>query len=355
MLVSGGVDSSLALALLVEQGIPVTAFYLKIWLEDDLAHLGECPWEQDLVAVRAVCEKLGVPLEILNLQKEYHDIIVSYITQEVRAGRTPTPDIFCNTYIKFGAFYRAISEKFSYIATGHYAQTDIDPITGYTRLLAGRDPVKDQTYFLSRLTQEQLSRVLFPIGHLTKKEVREHAKIRGLITHDRPDSQGLCFLGSIKYRDFLTHTIGTRAGDICEFETGKKLGTHNGFWFYTIGQRKGLGLPGGPWFVVAKDVTYNTVFVSCNYYSPDKIRNRLKIGNCIWLAGVPPKSGEYILKLRHGPDIVQAQIFLENNGSGALVELSENDQGIAPGQCVVLYTGEDIRVCVGSGIIEGAV
>lgn len=355
VLLSGGVDSSVALALLVERGYSVTAFYIKIWLEDDLAHLGKCPWEHDLVSVRAICEKLGVPLEIINLQKEYHDIILAYITQEVSAGRTPTPDVFCNTHIKFGAFFRVIQRKYSHIATGHYAQQDIDPVTGYTRLLAAQDPIKDQTYFLSRLTQEQVSRALFPIGHLTKAEVREQARLRGLSTYDRPDSQGLCFLGSIKYSDFLTHTMGVRAGDICEFETGKKLGTHNGFWFYTIGQRKGLGLPGGPWFVVAKDITYNRVLVSRNYYSPDKIRNRLAIKNCVWIAGRAPESGEYMLKLRHGPDIVSAEVTIDSDGSGAVVQLAEHDQGIAPGQSVVVYTSGNMRICLGSGIIEGAV
>ena len=263
MLVSGGVDSSLALALLVEQGIPVTAFYLKIWLEDDLAHLGECPWEQDLVAVRAVCEKLGVPLEILNLQKEYHDIIVSYITQEVRAGRTPTPDIFCNTYIKFGAFLDEYGDGYDKVATGHYAGVIYKNGTYF--LHRTPDPVKDQTYFLARLSQEQLAKSLFPLAQFTKEQVREHARRFDLPNKDRKDSQGLCFLGKISFRDFIKAHVGTKKGEFIEQETGEVKGYHEGFWFYTSGQRQGIGLNAGPWYVVHKDPKMNVVYISKHY------------------------------------------------------------------------------------------
>ncbi|MBN2843178.1 MAG: tRNA 2-thiouridine(34) synthase MnmA, partial [Sedimentisphaerales bacterium] len=208
VLLSGGVDSSVVLAMLKDQGHELTAFYLKIWLEDDMAFMGDCPWEQDLWYARAVCGQLGVPLEIISLQSEYYDRVVSYALAELRAGRTPSADIFCNQRIKFGAFYDRIDDQYDKVATGHYASIEQDG--DIYRLVKGIDPVKDQTYFLSHLNQAQLSRALFPLGQYTKAQVRAMAKTYDLPTQDRKDSQGICFLGKIKYNEFVKFNLGEK-------------------------------------------------------------------------------------------------------------------------------------------------
>ena len=200
VLVSGGVDSSVALRLLQDQGHTVTAFYLKIWLEDELSFLGDCPWEQDLAYVRQVCEQADVPLHVISLQKEYWDIVVSYVIAEVKAGRTPNPDILCNSRIKFGAFLDKIGDEFDAIASGHYAA--IKEISGKKLLYAAPDAIKDQTYFLSHLNSAQLNKVLFPLGNFNKAEVRELAQKYDLPNKERKDSQGICFLGKLKYDEF---------------------------------------------------------------------------------------------------------------------------------------------------------
>ena len=240
VLVSGGVDSSVALQLLKSQGYDVTAFYLKIWLEDELSYLGDCPWENDLSFVKQVCEQLDVPLEVVSLQKEYKDEVVAYTIAEVKAGRTPNPDILCNQRIKFGLFLDKIDPSFEKIASGHYAQVCVKD--GIVELLQSPDPIKDQTYFLSHLSQQQLKRVMFPIGHMQKSELRALAHEFNLPNKDRKDSQGICFLGKFKFSDFIRHHLGMQTGKMIESETGTVMGNHDGFWFYTIGQRQGLGL-----------------------------------------------------------------------------------------------------------------
>ena len=250
VLLSGGVDSSVALNLLKKEGHDITAFILKIWLQDEFTFLGECPWEDDLNYVRGVCKQLNIPLEILSLQNEYWENVVAYVIAEIKEGRTPNPDMFCNSLIKFGQFYDKIDSTYEKVATGHYAN-----VAFYDEkflLKKSPDPVKDQTYFLAYLTQKQLSRALFPIGLYKKVEIRNLAHKFYLPNMDRRDSQGICFLGKIKFNDFVKHHLGEIKGDILEFETGKKMGIHNGYYFYTIGQRSGLGLSGGPWYVVKK-------------------------------------------------------------------------------------------------------
>src|SRR5579871_1845652 len=271
VLVSGGVDSSVALKLLKDQGHDVTAFYIKIWLEDELSYLGNCPWEEDLSYVRQVCEQLNVPLEIISMQKEYKDEVVAYTIEQVKAGRTPNPDILCNQRSKFGLFLDKIDASFEKVASGHYAQ--VREKDGIIELFQSPDPIKDQTYFLSHLNQKQLQRVLFPIGHLQKSELRALAHTFNLPNKDRPDSQGICFLGMFKFSDFIKHHLGTQQGNLIESETGKIMGHHDGFWFYTIGQRQGIRLGGGPWYVVAKDCVQNIVYISRNYYDSDKQRD----------------------------------------------------------------------------------
>lgn len=350
VLVSGGVDSSVALALLKEQGYDVTAFYLKIWLEDELSYLGECPWQEDLGFVEAVCSKLNVPLEVVNLQKEYFDRVVSYAIAEVKAGRTPNPDVFCNVFIKFGTFIDYIDSRypgvFEKIASGHYAQ--LTQIDGITYLKKAPDKIKDQTYFLSCLKEAQLKRLMFPIGHLEKAQVRQLADKFDLANKDRKDSQGICFLGKLKFNDFLKHYLGEMPGNKVEYETGVVLGQHKGFWFHTIGQRQGSGLSGGPWYVVAKDPAKNIVYFSKTYYDIDKKRNELIVSDLNWFAGRLPQSTGLTVKLRHGPNVHNCQLFAVNDSSIKVV-LADSDQGIASGQIAAFYH-EDI--CLGAGIID---
>ncbi|MBZ0199189.1 MAG: tRNA 2-thiouridine(34) synthase MnmA, partial [Ignavibacteriaceae bacterium] len=216
VLVSGGVDSSVALRLLKEEGHDLTAFYLKIWLQDEFSFLGDCPWEEDLEYVRAVCNQIDVPLQVLNLQTEYWESVVTYTIGEIKEGRTPNPDIYCNSLIKFGQFYDKIDPSFEKVATGHYAL--VKQIDETFILKQAPDPVKDQTYFLAYLTQAQLSRALFPLGHLNKAEVRQLAQKYNLPNKERKDSQGICFLGQIKFNDFVKHHLGEIKGDILELE-----------------------------------------------------------------------------------------------------------------------------------------
>lgn len=346
VLVSGGVDSSVALKLLKDQGHDITAFYLKIWLEDELSYLGDCPWEEDLAYVRAVCEQLNVPLEVVSLQKEYWDQVVTYTVAEARAGRTPNPDILCNQRIKFGAFFDKIDKSYDKVASGHYAQVKF--ANGKYQLHKGPDPIKDQTYFLSHLSQEQLSRVLFPIGSLDKAHVRALAEQFNLPTKGRKDSQGICFLGKLSFREFLKYYLEEKPGDLVEIETDEVVGTHKGYWFYTLGQRQGLGLPGGPWYVVDKDINTNKVYISRNYYSQEKKRDSFSVGNCNWIANAKPEKSELGIKIRHGKTITPARVTI-NTDNTVSVKLAERDQGIAPGQFAVFYDGDR---CLGSGIIQ---
>ncbi len=359
VLLSGGVDSSVALRLLQEQGHTVTAFYLKIWLEDELAFLGECPWEEDLKYARAVCEQAHVPLEILSMQKEYFEKVVSYTIAEVKAGRTPNPDVMCNNHVKFGLFFEKIQNNypnatFDKVASGHYAQIEIkqDEQKNSTYYLKrSPDPIKDQTYFLARLSQHQLSRIVFPIGHLHKSKVRELAQKYDLPNKDRKDSQGICFLGKFKYNEFLKHYLGEKKGDLIEFETGKKLGTHTGFWYFTIGQRSGIMLSGGPWFVVKKDTETNAIYISKTYYEPAKSRDTFRITDLNWFSNEAPAAPSFDnglgVKIRHGEKIYP--VTLEPiDSTHAKVHISGSDQGLAAGQFAVFYK-EDL--CLGSGVI----
>lgn len=343
LLISGGVDSSVALKLLLGQGFEVHAFYLKIWLEDELQYLGDCPWEEDLKFVRQICEEHSVPLEVIPFQKEYQDRIVQYVISEVRAGRTPNPDILCNSRIKFGAFCDRVGDDFDAIATGHYAQKEI--IDGIAYLKKAKDSFKDQTYFLTFLSQKQLQKAMFPIGHLLKSEVRELAKQWNLLNADRKDSQGICFLGKFRYRDFLKAHLGTQEGDFIELETGKKLGTHEGFWFHTIGQRQGITLSGGPWYVVKKDTEKNIVYISHHFDATTGNADTFMIENVNWISGEPQKK-DLELKIRHGERLIGCELI--RKGKAYEVKL-ETREYLAPGQFAVLYDGD---MCLGGGIIR---
>ncbi|KAH9302026.1 hypothetical protein KI387_013609, partial [Taxus chinensis] len=251
VLVSGGVDSSVALRLLCAAGHSCTAFYLKIWFQDDFENFwSACPWDEDLTYAKAVCDEVGVDLQVVHLSDEYWNNVVSYVISEYRSGRTPNPDVLCNTRIKFGSFLDVIKEiDFDYIASGHYAHVEHrsgDAQTKISVLHLSADKIKDQTYFLCHLSQDQLRRLLFPLGCMSKQEVRKLAAEMGLPNKDRKDSQGICFLGKVKFSEFVAKHIGEMEGILLEAETGDFLGKHRGFWFYTIGQRQGLRLPGGP-------------------------------------------------------------------------------------------------------------
>ncbi|PKI60196.1 hypothetical protein CRG98_019384 [Punica granatum] len=357
VLVSGGVDSSVALRLLHAAGHSCTAFYLKIWFQEDFENFwSECPWEEDLKYAKAVCEQVDVPLEVVHLTDDYWKNVVSYIIDEYRCGRTPNPDVLCNTRIKFGAFMDAISSReYDYVASGHYANVihpSADEADCPSVLELSKDVIKDQTYFLSHLSQTQLKRLVFPLGCMPKDEVRKLAVKFNLPNKERKDSQGICFLGKIKFSDFVARHIGEKEGVILEAESGDYLGNHRGFWFYTIGQRQGLNLPGGPWYVVEKDVRNNVVFVSRNYYSLDKKRRLFRVGSMKWLSGVPPHSSQLQCKVRHGPSFYDCNLTIESGKDGGedvgVVQLSEDDQGLAAGQFGAFYDG---RTCVGSGVI----
>ncbi len=353
MLISGGVDSSVALRLLKDAGHDITAFYLKIWLEDELSFLGECPWEEDLRYVRAVCEEVGAPLSVVPFQKEYHERIVSYVIAEAKAGRTPNPDVFCNTLIKFGAFVEEYGAEFDHVATGHYAQTEVRD--GKARLLRSADEHKDQTYFLSRLRQDQLVKAMFPIGGYRKDEVRELARTYGLSSAERKDSQGICFLGKVPFDRFLEEKLGTREGDIVDTKTGETLGKHQGFWFYTIGQRKGIGLSGGPWYVTGKDTAKNIVYISNAYRSSETARSEFHVDGLSWISDAPDVDDRLTVKLRHGVQEYPCTLSIQSAPMGSLrercghVTIANGDTGIAAGQIAAFYRGDE---CLGSGIIS---
>ncbi len=349
VLVSGGVDSSVALALLKEQGHEVEAFYLKIWLEDELSYLGSCPWEDDIAFAQGVCQKLQVPLHIVSLQRQYHAIVVQYLLDEIKQGRTPNPDVLCNQHIKFGAFFKTIDASFKYIATGHYARVMHTKQESF--LLKGLDPIKDQSYFLALLAQAQLTKALFPIGGYQKSEIRALAKQFDLPTYNRKDSQGICFLGKFEFSQFLKAHVGCKPGSIVAFETKEILGQHNGFWFFTIGQRYGLGLSGGPWYVVCKDVQTNVVYVSRQYADTAMHKSGMLVSNFHWISGKASDKTALSVRFRHGPAVHDATVTTNDAGAMVITLHEKSSQGIAAGQFAVLYDGD---VCLGGGVIDQA-
>ncbi|HRI45579.1 MAG TPA: tRNA 2-thiouridine(34) synthase MnmA [Ignavibacteriaceae bacterium] len=344
VLLSGGVDSSVALRLLKDQGHDVTAFYLKIWLQDEFSYLGDCPWEEDLSYAHAVCNQINVPLEVVPLQNEYWDYVVSYTISEIKEGRTPNPDIFCNSLIKFGQFFDKVGSSFDKVASGHYAI--VENINDRYYLKRSPDPIKDQTYFLAYLNQKQLSKTIFPIGIYQKSEIRKLAIEYNLPNMERKDSQGICFLGKIKFNDFIKHHLGDMPGDIIDIESNKVMGKHDGYYYYTIGQRSGLKLGGGPWYVVDKDVKQNQILISRNAELVEKDKDTFEVTKFNWF-NEPPKSEKVDLKIRHGERILKGQLTFRDENFGT-VELEKPDRGIAPGQFAVFYENE---YCLGGAVI----
>ena len=346
-LVSGGVDSSVAVHLLKEQGITPDIFYIRIGMEDEEGYI-DCPAEEDIEITQWIARRYGCRFEEVNLHKEYWDNVVSYTIESVRRGLTPNPDVMCNKLIKFGAFNDKRGKDYDHIATGHYATTDT--IDDKVFLATALDPIKDQTDFLSQLEYHQIQKLMFPIGGMMKSEVRTIAHEAHLPSADRKDSQGICFLGKINYNDFIRRYLGEREGKIVELETGKVLGTHKGYWFHTIGQRKGLYLGGGPWFVVRKDIDENVLYVSQGYDPAAAHGKEINLMGFRTLTPIElPMPIDVKFKIRHTPEFHQGHLSPTPDG---LVHLTSDEpiQGIAAGQYATIYDN-DAHLVLASGMI----
>ena len=347
-LLSGGVDSSVVVHLLKEQGYDPSLFYIKIGMDgdDDLT----CTAEEDIEMATFIAKKYGCRFEIIDLQKEYWDNVVAYTIDKVRHGFTPNPDVMCNKLIKFGCFEERCGKDFDKTATGHYASTTEKD--GKVYLSTAIDPVKDQTDFLAQIDYLQVSKLMFPLGNMMKSEVRDAAQRAALPSAKRKDSQGICFLGKINYNDFIRRYLGEKKGKIVELETGRVIGTHNGYWFHTIGQRKGLGLGGGPWFVIKKNLEENIIYVSRGYDVETQYGNEFSMHDFHFITDNPwesvNESIDVTFKIRHTPEFIPGK--LTHDGNIYRIESSKKLQGIAPGQFGVVYD-KDSRICVGSGEI----
>jgi tRNA-specific 2-thiouridylase len=348
---SGGVDSSVAALLMCRQGLRVEALFMKNWEEDDRE--GYCAAAEDFADAEAVARALEVPLHRVNFATEYWDRVFVHCLAELEAGRTPNPDILCNQEIKFRAFLdHARSLGAERVVTGHYARV-VTHAGGY-RLLKGLDPDKDQSYFLYTLDQARLGRVIFPLGELSKTEVRRLAAEAGLVTHAKKDSTGICFIGERPFRRFLAAYLPARPGEIRTPE-GRVLGGHDGLMYYTLGQRKGLGIGGcqeaggQPWYVAAKDLADNALIVVQGHDHPLLFSQHLTAGSLHWVAGRPPAVP---LPCRAKTRYRQADQACELEGLDAgrcQVRFAEPQRAVTPGQSVVFYLGEE---CLGGGIIE---
>jgi tRNA-specific 2-thiouridylase len=387
---SGGVDSSVAALLLQEQGYEVIGLFMKNWHDDSVVISRECPWLEDSNDALIVAEKLGIPFQVVDLSVEYKERIVDYMFREYEMGRTPNPDVLCNREIKFDLFLKmALDLGADYVATGHYCRKGTTKTASGEKvyqLLAGKDPNKDQSYFLCQLNQEQLSRALFPIGHLQKSEVREMARTHGLITAEKRDSQGLCFIGKVRLPEFLQQQLSPKEGAIitvpanadklqpvgAEFSSredeltalskapellpgdGKVVGKHQGAHFFTIGQRKGLDVGGTPepLFVIQTDVKKNIIYTGEGKAHPGLYRKALYVSEeeIHWIrTDLTLKPGEelhVLARIRYRQELQSA--VLVKAGTGLYVEFSEPQSAITPGQFVAWYAGEEL---LGSGVI----
>ncbi len=347
-LFSGGVDSSVVVHLLREAGFTPTLFYIKIGMDDD--ELLHCSSEEDLEMASLIARNYGCSLEIVDLHQDYWDNVVTYTIDKVKQGLTPNPDVMCNKLIKFGVFEQKVGKDFDKTATGHYATTTdlMDKIF----LSTAKDPLKDQTDFLAQIDALQVSKLMFPIGNLLKTEVRLIAHNAKLPNANRQDSQGICFLGKVNYNDFIRRYLGEKQGLIVEFETGKVIGNHKGYWFHTVGQRKGLGLSGGPWYVVKKDIEANVIFVSKGYEVQTQFGKEFSIRDFHFITENPWENTstgiDITFKIRHTPEFTSGKIF--TTSTGYYIISSQKLQGIAPGQFGVVYDAS-AKICIGSGEI----
>lgn len=351
LLISGGVDSAVAVHALCEKGIRPDLFYIKIGMEgEDMT----CTAEEDIELSQATARRYGLPLEVIDLQQEYHDRVVAYVVDRVKRGLTPNPDVMCNRLIKFGAFEEKVGFTYERIATGHYAQVYREP-DGQVWLGPSPDPVKDQSDFLAQLEDYQVGKLVLPIGHMMKEEVRRIANEQRLPSAKRRDSQGICFLGKINYSGFLRQLLGEKEGPVVELETGRIVGQHRGYWFHTIGQRKGLGLGGGPWFVVKKNIARNIIYVSHGYDTRKQYGKSFDLAGFHFLTGDPwqgAAESDILFKIRHTETPIAGHLTRLDDGTFRIDSATEI-QGIAPGQFGVLYTA-DGRICAGSGEISVA-
>ena len=360
VLLSGGVDSSVVVYELARLGLHPDCFYIKIGPEEDEAW--DCSSEEDLEMSTAVARRYGCRLEVIDCHREYWDQVTRYTMEKVRAGFTPNPDVMCNRLIKFGAFHEKRGHDYDLIATGHYAQTETDG-EGRKWLCTSPDPVKDQTDFLAQIYDWQLRKAIFPIGHYVKDEVRQIAEREHLVNARRRDSQGICFLGKINYNDYLRRYLGEQPGPVIELETGRRIGEHRGHWFHTIGQRKGMGFGGGPWFVVKKDVAQNILYVSHGYDPASAYRQHFPIHDfhCLTLPleeifnvqcsmfNVQSPPFPITFKIRHTPGYLRGSLEPMAEGS-YMVHAEAPIHGVAPGQFCVVYDCDHHR-CFGSGEI----
>lgn len=362
---SGGVDSSVAAALLVEQGYDVTGVYMKNWSKDLPGF--PCPWKEDYQDAKRIAVKLGIPFEMFDFETEYFDKVVGYMLDGYKSGITPNPDIMCNQEIKFKLFYEVAREKGAdFIATGHYAQViramshesgvvnetkapyRSELTSHVSRLIRAIDENKDQTYFLYRISQEALQHTLFPIGHLTKPQVRQEAEKRGLITAHKKESMGICFVGKVGIKEFLSQYVTTQPGPIVE-QNGAVIGRHDGAIFYTIGQRHGLDVGGGlPYYVTGKDMDANTVFVTNNISDESLWSEKFTLTNPHLINNdIQSLNGRRLLvRTRHRAPLVEC--LAEVADMAIVITLDEKIRALTPGQSAVLYDG---AICLGGGII----
>jgi len=351
---SGGVDSSVTALVLKEQGYDVVGIFMKNW--DDTDENGVCTATEDYKDVAAVAEQIGIPYYSVNFEKEYWDRVFEYFLAEYRLGRTPNPDVMCNKEIKFKAFLDyAMKLGADYVATGHYARVERDA-NGNNRMLRGVDNNKDQTYFLSQLSQEQLNKTMFPLGNMQKSEVRAIAERAGLATAKKKDSTGICFIGEKNFKQFLSNYLPATAGKMMTLD-GVEMGTHAGLMYYTIGQRGGLGIGGQhgtsnePWFVVGKDLASNTLYVGQGFHHENLYSDSLTASTIHFTSNEAKlKEFDCTAKFRYRQADVPVHVILEE-GDKAKVIFSEPVRAITPGQAVVFYDGDE---CLGGGLIDAA-
>lgn len=337
---SGGVDSSVTAALLIEQGYEVTGVYMKNWSKDLPGF--ECPWKEDYQDAKRVAVQLGIPFKMYDFEKEYRQKVVDYMVAEYQAGRTPNPDIMCNQEVKFKLFLETcLEDGADMIATGHYARI----VEG--KLLKGLDPNKDQSYFLYRVTEDALRKSLMPIGEMEKPAVRKLAKKLGLVTADKKDSQGICFVGKVGIKEFLLNELGEQPhGPIIDAQ-GNQIGEHDGAIFYTIGQRHGLDVGGGlPYYVSSKDMKSNTVYVTTDLNNKELWHEKVKLTDLYWINKPPQPCKTYQARLRYRGPLIDCTIEL--TPKGAMVILAEEQRGISAGQSTVIY---DKQTVLGGGIV----
>jgi len=347
---SGGVDSSVAALLLKQQGHDLVGAYMKNWINEDNI-IGHCPWMQDIEDARAVCDRLGIEFRVVNLMQDYRERVVAYLLDGYKRGLTPNPDIMCNREIKFGVFRQwARDHGFGAVATGHYARRGT-LLDGSFSLLEGADKNKDQSYFLALLSQAQLADARFPIGHLPKPELRRLAAEAGLPTAAKKDSQGICFIGEVKMQDFLRQYVPDQPGPIVRATDGKRLGEHRGLHYYTLGQRKGIGVPSNTdnqaYVVVGKRAEDNALLVAFDAAdAPGLFQTEIRVHSLQWNAApiTAPRRLEGRVRYRDPRTAIE---FIPEVGGTALVRFDQPQRGLASGQILALYEGERL---LGGGV-----